>query len=75
MIKRLYNFLIRTKVKTIAPKQYVEKDTKCDKCEYLQECISNGSVVNCRSFDDTRDRYIKGRGSFGRCDAVESLKC
>ena len=75
MIKRLCNFLIRMKVKTIAPEQCVEKDTKCDRCEYLQECINNGIVVDCSCPGDTRSHYVKGRGSFGRCDVLENMKC
>ena len=52
-------------------KPYVEKDTKCDKCEYLQECIAEGKVIDCRNFEDTRSHYIKGLGSFIKCDCVE----
>lgn len=52
-------------------KPYVEKDTKCDKCEYLQECIAEGKVIDCRNFEDTRSHYIKGLGSCIKCDCVE----
>ena len=30
------------KRKKVPSEPYVEKDTKCDKCQYLQECIENG---------------------------------
>lgn len=52
-------------------KPYVEKDTKCDKCEYLQECIAEGKVIDYRNFEDTRSHYIKGLGSCIKCDCVE----
>ena len=52
-------------------KPYVEKDTKCDKCEYLQECIAEGKVIDCRNFEDTRSHYFKGLGSCIKCDCVE----
>lgn len=35
------------------PTPRIEKDTKCDKCEYLQECIDEGKVIDCRNFEDT----------------------
>lgn len=56
------------KRKTDEEKPYVEKDTKCDKCEYLQECIGKGNVVYCSMSSDEREHYIRGMGAFGRCD-------
>lgn len=56
---------------------YVEKYTKCDKCEYLQECIDKGNVVDCSMTYDKREHYIKCLGVFGRCDfenAVSAIK-
>ena len=53
----------------LAPR--IEKDTKCDKCEYLQECIDEGEVIDCRTFEDTRSHYIKGLGSYTKCNGVE----
>lgn len=50
------------------PTQRIEKDTKCDKCEYLQECIDEGEVIDCRTFEDTRSHYIGGLGA--RCKNV-----
>ena len=41
---------------------YVEKDTECDKCYKLNQCIKNGYVVNSTYSLDTREHYIKGRG-------------
>lgn len=58
--KRIFENLLKKKEKWIPIEPYIEKDTECDRCEYLQECISNGNVVNCRLLDDTRDHYIKG---------------
>ena len=51
--------------------RHVEKDTKCDKCEYLQECIDEGKVIDCKNIEDTRSHYIKGLGSCTKCDCVE----
>lgn len=28
------------------PTPRIEKDTKCDKCKYLQECIDEGKVID-----------------------------
>lgn len=56
------------KRETVEVKPYVEKDTKCDKCEYLQECIDKGNVVYCSMSYDEREHYIRGIGAFGRCD-------
>lgn len=56
------------KRKTDEEKPYVEKDTKCDKCEYLQECIGKGNVVYCSMSSDEREHYVRGIGAFGRCD-------
>ena len=53
------------------PTPHIEKDTKCDKCEYLQECIAEGKVIDCRNLEDTRSHYIKGLGSYAKCDGVE----
>lgn len=43
-------------------KPYVEKDTKCDKCKLLQECISAGNVVETTLDVDERRHYIMGLG-------------
>ena len=47
---------------------YIEKDTKCDKCQYLQECIENGYVLNYMTFMDEREHYIVGLGSHCKQD-------
>lgn len=39
------------------PKKYVEKDTECDKCEYLSECIHN-EHIDCTTFQDTRSHVL-----------------
>ena len=56
------------KRKEVPSEQYVEKDTKCDKCQYLQECIDNGYVVNCGRPFDERNHYIAGLGSHCKQD-------
>lgn len=41
---------------------YVEKYTKCDKCELLQECISTGNVVETTMDIDGRRHFVIGLG-------------
>lgn len=66
---KIFEKLFKRKTDEVEP--YVEKDTKCDKCEYLQECIAEGKVIDCRSLEDTRSHYIKGLGSCIKFDCVE----
>lgn len=40
----------------------IERDTECDTCQYLKECLSEGYLLNCSSLEDARAHYIKGRG-------------
>lgn len=68
---KIFKKIFKRKEKWIPLPPYVEKDTKCDKCEYLQECIDNGNVVDCRTFDDLRSHYIKGPGFFAKCQSVD----
>ena len=49
--------------KEYKPIQYIEQDTKCDKCEYLSECEENGYVLNCTIEMDNRQHFIPGRGA------------
>ena len=56
------------KRKKVPSEPYVEKDTKCDKCQYLQECIDNGYVVNYGRLLDERNHYIAGLGSHCKQD-------
>ena len=44
-------------------RKYVEKDTDCDKCEFLDKCKDDGYVINCTSFEDSREHYMSGLGS------------
>ena len=43
------------------PKPYKERDTKCDKCESLTECINDGLVLDCTNELDYMKHYIVGR--------------
>lgn len=63
IIKKIFE-----KKQKVATAPRIEKDTKCDKCEYLQECIDEGEVIDCRTFEDTRSHYIGGLGA--RCKNV-----
>lgn len=46
------------------PQPYEEKDTKCDKCENLSECMKRGNVIDCTLSFDTRKHYIVGIGCY-----------
>lgn len=41
--------------------KHVEKDTECDKCELLYECIKEGNVMDVTEITDVRQHYIGGR--------------
>lgn len=43
-------------------RKYVETDTECDLCEFLEQCNENGYVLNCTTRYDDRQHFIKGRG-------------
>lgn len=57
IIKRLF------KKNKVEYKPYIEHDTECDKCEFLYKCKDDGYVINCTSFEDSREHYIRGLGS------------
>lgn len=42
---------------------YKEKDTLCDTCLHLQECIENGNVIDVTACCDSRKHYIKALGA------------
>lgn len=42
---------------------YKEKNTQCDDCPHLQECIESGNVLDATSYYDSRKHYIKAIGS------------
>lgn len=63
---KIFEKLFKRKTEEVRP--YIEKDTKCDKCEYLQECIVNGHVINCMTFMDKREHYIVGIGAHCKQD-------
>lgn len=39
-------------------KKYVEKDTECDVCEYLSECMAEGEYLDCTEIRDTRNHVL-----------------
>ena len=49
--------------KKCKPRRYVERDTKCDKCEFLPECEENGYVLNWTIEMDNRQHFISGMGA------------
>lgn len=42
--------------------EYVEKDTRCDKCEHIEECKENGYLIDITRLADTRQHFIRGIG-------------
>lgn len=42
----------------------VEKDTICDKCEFLERCKSQNNVIDCTSLYDTRQHHTRNIGGF-----------
>lgn len=46
--------------KYIQPK-HNEEDTECDKCEFLEQCKDSGYVINCTSYEDSREHFVRGR--------------
>lgn len=46
--------------KKFKPKPYVERNTDCDKCEFLHECIEEGNVLESTTTEDMRQHYIGG---------------
>lgn len=59
-IKRLF----LKKKEEIEYKPRIEKDTICDKCEFLERCKSNNNVMDCTSLYDTRQHYTRNIGGF-----------
>lgn len=45
----------------IKRRKHAEKDTECDKCELLHECIKEGNVMDMTELTDVRQHYIGGR--------------
>lgn len=41
---------------------YIEKDTKCDKCNNLSVCKIQNKVLDCATTDDARSHYVVGIG-------------
>ena len=39
-------------------RKYVEKNTKCDVCEYLSECMTNGEYLEYTELRDTRNHVL-----------------
>lgn len=47
----------RRKQRDVFSERYVEKDTKCDNCKNLSDCIASGNVIDCRTISDERSHY------------------
>lgn len=40
--------------------EYIERNTRCDICECLQECIREGNVIEITNIYDNRKHYAVG---------------
>ena len=45
---------------------YIEHDTECDKCIYLEQCKNDGFIINRTTCGDTREHFIIGFKSYCR---------
>lgn len=53
------------------PQKYVEKNTKCDKCGYFEECKEN--LIECTIELDTYRHYIPGIGHVCKVDTPKPM--
>ena len=53
------------------PKKYVEKYTKCDKCEFFKDCEEN--LLECTNLLDENKHYISGTGYICKIDILKPL--
>lgn len=49
--------------------EYVEKDTRCDKCNFFYECKGNGNLIEVTRLGDTMPHFVNGFGN--DCKALE----
>ena len=61
MLKKIFGFKKKTE-KEKYQHQNEERDTECDKCEFLDECKDCGNVMCCSKLDDLRQHFIRGFG-------------
>lgn len=54
--------LLPFKCKFFRCKPYVEKFTKCDKCELLDRCKEDGIVINTQTSEGQYEHYVIGLG-------------
>lgn len=70
--KHILSFLFPFKCKYFEkPQPYVEKFTKCDKFEYLNDCIENSEVIDAATCEDSHSHYICGLGCKCKKRSVE----
>mgnify|MGYP007109790806 CR=1 FL=1 len=57
--KLLRRFRKTEEVKTF---EYVEKDTKCDRCDFFYKCNGNGDLIEITSLADERRHFARSLG-------------
>lgn len=68
LLKKIFKIHSPSKEWTNIRTEYVEKNTRCDKCKFLNECES---VLDCTKMADTRKHYICMLG--GECKLDEEI--
>ena len=79
-----YKEFFRKMFKVSSPKTnqpYIERDTRCDKCDRLQECLKEDILLDATTTYDSRKHYIRGMGAECKVDAelheriLKELEC
>lgn len=52
-----YVWRCKRKQNDVFTEKYVEKETECDNCKHLSDCIANGNVIDCSTISDERNHY------------------
>jgi hypothetical protein len=50
-----------------------ELNTKCDKCEYLIDCIRDGKVVKSKYEEDKYLHFVPGWGEYCKLDGMKEM--
>lgn len=64
MIRNIIRKLFKRKEPEYKP--YIERDTECDKCDFLKHCEKSGEVIRCTTSYDEREHFIRGMGAYCR---------
>lgn len=71
----------KKKEKSKTKEHHIEHDTRCDKCDRLQECLKDDILLDVTKMSDSRKHYIRGMGAECKVDAelheriLKELEC